>query len=215
MVTVYMRQIRVPPGQTVLIDDVSWEEFEAILEELGNHRGTRLAYHQGTLEIMAPLPEHEKAKVVISDLIKILLDEYDMAWESLGSATFRRADMAAGLEPDDCFYIQHHTIMIGRDRVDLHVDPPPDLALEVDSTSPTQLQAYAALRVPEIWRYHDRTLHVYVWRDQQYVLVPHSPTFPNIPIPADMMPFVEMSRTTGTAPALRAFRQWVRAQKGV
>ncbi len=144
MVTLQVRQIRVPPGQTVLIDDVSWEEFEAILEELGDHRGTRLAYNKGTLEIMAPLPEHEKAKVVISDLIKILLDEYDMSWESLGSTTFQRADMAAGIEPDDCFYIQHHAVMIGRDRVDLTIDPPPDLALEVDLTSQTQLRAYEA-----------------------------------------------------------------------
>lgn len=215
MVTLHMRQIRVPPGQTVLIDDIRWEEFEAILEELGDHRGTRLAYHQGTLEIMAPLPEHEKARVVLSDLIKILLDEYDMAWESLGSTTFRREDMAAGIEPDDCFYIQHHAVMIGRDRVDLTTDPPPDLVLEVDITSRTQLRAYEALRVPEIWRYHDRTLHVYVWRDEQYILSPHSPTFPNTPIPEGMMQCIEMSRTTGTAPALRAFRQWVRAHKGV
>lgn len=215
MVTLHVRQIRVPPGQTVLIDDVSWEEFEAILEELGDHRGTRLAYNKGTLEIMAPLPEHEKAKVVISDLIKILLDEYDMSWESLGSTTFRREDMAAGIEPDDCFYIQHHAVMIGRDRVDLTIDPPPDLAIEIAITSQTQLRAYETLRVPEIWRYHNRTLHIYVWRDEQYVISPHSPTFPKIPILEGIMRFVEMSRTTGTTPALRAFRQWVQEHKCV
>jgi Uma2 family endonuclease len=76
------------------------------------------------LEIVSPLPEHAKAKVVMSDLIKILLDELDIPWESLGSTTFRREEMAAGIEPDDCFYIQHQDVMVGKDRIDLTVAPP-------------------------------------------------------------------------------------------
>jgi Uma2 family endonuclease len=79
MVTLRLRQLHVPPGQRVLIEQVSWPEFAEIVEELGDHRGTRVAYSQGTLEIVSPLPEHEKAKVVIGDLIKILLDELDTA----------------------------------------------------------------------------------------------------------------------------------------
>jgi Uma2 family endonuclease len=84
MVTLQLKQIRVPPGQRVLLEDISWQEFEAILNELGEHRGSRVAYSQGTLEIMVPLPEHERAKVIIGDLVKILLDELDLNWESLG-----------------------------------------------------------------------------------------------------------------------------------
>jgi len=209
MVTLRLRQLHVPPGQRLLVEDVSWPEFEAIVEELGNHRGTRVAYSQGTLEIVSPLPEHEKAKVVISDLVKILLDELDMPWESLGSTTFRREDMAAGIEPDDCFYIQHHAVMVGKDRVDLTVDPPPDLVIEVDVTSPTALRAYEALQVPEIWRYHNRILQIAVWQDDHYVASPRSPTFPHVPVIEGIMQFVEMSRRRGTAPALRAFRHWV------
>jgi Uma2 family endonuclease len=148
MVTLHLRQLHVPPGQRVLVEDVSWPEFTAIIEELGEHRGTRIAYSQGTLEIVSPLPEHEKVKVVISDLIKVLLDELDMPWESLGSTTFRREDMAAGIEPDGCFYIQHQAVMVGKDRLDLTVDPPPDLVIEVDVTSPTALRAYEASKWP-------------------------------------------------------------------
>ena len=122
MVTLQLRQLHVPPGQRLLIEDVTWADFEAVVEELGEHRGTRLAYSQGVLEIVSPLPAHEKAKVIISDLVKILLDELDMSWESLGSTTFRRAEMAAGIEPDDCFYIQHHAAMVGKERLDLRVD---------------------------------------------------------------------------------------------
>ncbi len=206
-----LRQLDVPPGHRVLLRDVSWHEFERILDELGEHRGMRLAYSGGTVEIVTPLPEHEQAKVIIGDLLKALMDELDMAWESLGSTTFTREDMTAGIEPDDCFYIQHHALMIGRERLDLTVDPPPDLAIEVDVTSTTQLHAYEALGVPEIWRYADRQLYIYVLQDGRYVVAPGSPTFPDIPILEGMSRFIEMSRTAGTSPTLRAFRQWVRA----
>lgn len=124
MIMLRLQQIRVPPGQRILLEAISWHEFETIVEELGEHRGTRIAYSKGTLEIVSPLPEHEKARVVISDLLKVLLDELDMPWESLGSTTFRREEMTAGIEPDDCFYIQHQAAMVGKDRIDLAVAPP-------------------------------------------------------------------------------------------
>jgi Uma2 family endonuclease len=210
MITLRLQQIRVPPGQRILLEAISWHEFEAIVEELGEHRGTRIAYSKGTLEIVSPLPEHEKAKVIISDLLKILLDELAMPWESLGSTTFRREEMAAGIEPDDCFYIQHQAAMVGKDRIDLAVDPPPDLVIEIDVTSTTALQAYAALQVPELWRYHDRALQIFVLCDDTSVPSPRSPTFPHIPVVEGVTQSVEMSRTVGTAPDLRALRQWVR-----
>ena len=212
MVTLQLRQIRVPPGQRVLLEDISWQEFEAILNELGEHRGNRVAYSQRTLEIMAPLPEHERAKVIIGDLLKALLDELDLNWESLGSTTFKREDMNAGIEPDDCFYIQNHRLMIGRDRIDLTVDPPPDLAIEIDVTSKTQISAYEALKVPEIWRYENGNLEINLLQAQEYVKSQTSPTFPTFPVIEGISQFVEISRTKGTSPALRAFRKWVREQ---
>lgn len=212
MVTLQLRQLSVPPGHRVLLHDVSWQEFEEILEELGEHRGTRLAYSRGTLEIRMPLPEHEKTKVVIGDLLKILLDEPGMAWEPFGSTTFKREDMVQGIEPDDCFYIQNHARMIGKDRVDLAVDPPPDLAIEVDVTSKTQLTAYEALKVPEIWRYDKGKLQINLLRNSKYIQSQNSPTFPNLPVVEWVSQYIEMSRTTGTSSALKAFRQCVKEQ---
>ena len=90
----------------MLLEDISWQEFEAILNELGEHRSSRVVYRQGTLEIMVPLPQHERAKVIIGDLVKILLNELDLNWESFGSTTFKHEEMTAGVEPDDCFYIE-------------------------------------------------------------------------------------------------------------
>lgn len=212
MVMLQLRQLDVPPGQRVLFRQVTWAEYEAILVELGEHRSTRLAYSEGTLEIVAPLPEHEKAKVVIGDLLKALLDELDMNWESLGSTTFRREEMSVGIEPDDCFYIQNHALMIGRDRIDLTIDPPPDLAIEIDVTSKTRLSAYEGLRVPEIWRYQNRKLQINVLQAGKYMESQASPTFPDLPVVAGISQYLEMSRTAGTAPAIRAFRHWVREQ---
>lgn len=212
MVTLQLRQIRVPPGQTIILEDVSWQVFEAILNELGEHRGNRVAYSQGTLEIMAPLPEHERSKVIIGDLVKALLDELDLNWESLGSTTFKRKDKNAGIEPDDCFYIQNYKLMIGKEKIDLDVDPPPDLAIEIDVTSKTQISAYEALKVPEIWRYENRNLEISLLQGEQYVKPQTSPTFPNFAV-IDIIPrFVEMARTTGMSSALKEFRKWVKEQ---
>ncbi|MBO3459805.1 Uma2 family endonuclease [Aetokthonos hydrillicola Thurmond2011] len=210
MVTLQLKQIQVPLGQRVILEEISWKEFEAVLAELGEHRSSRVAYSQGILEIMVPLPEHEKAKVIIGDLVKILLDELDLCWEPLGSTTFKREDMAAGVEPDDCFYIQNYKLMIGKERIDLTVDPPPDLAIEIDVTSKTKVSAYRALKVPEIWRYENRKLEINLLQEDEYVKSETSLIFPGFSVIQEIPRFVEMARTTGTTLALRAFRQSVR-----
>jgi Uma2 family endonuclease len=212
MVTLQLKQIRVPAGQRIILEDVSWQVFEAILNELGEHRGSRVAYSQGTLEIMAPLPEHERAKVIIGDLVKALLDELNLNWESLGSTTFKRKDISVGIEPDDCFYIQNYQLMIGKDRIDLRVDPPPDLAIEIDVTK-TQISAYQALEVPEIWRYESKNLEINLLQGEQYIKSLTSAIFPGFPVNEIIPRFVEMARTIGTSSALRSFRQWLREQR--
>ncbi|MBD2724954.1 Uma2 family endonuclease [Nostoc sp. FACHB-892] len=212
MVTLQLRQLSVPPGHRVIVHDVKWQEFEAILEELGEHRTSRLAYSHGTLEMRMPLPKHEKAKVIIGDLVKILLEELEINCETFGSTTFKREDMAFGVEPDDSFYIQNHAQMIGKERIDLTIDPPPDLAIEVDVTSKTQLDAYEALQVPELWRYEDGKLQINILQDGKYIESKISSTFPNLFIIEVIPRFVEQSQTLGRSPTLRAFRQWIRKQ---
>lgn len=212
MVTLQFRQLDVPPGQRVLLHRVSWQEFEAILDEIGEHRNTRLAYSRGTLEIVAPLPEHEIAKGIVGDLVKILLEELELDCEVYGSTTFKRSDMEQGIEPDESFYIQNQAQMVGRDRIDLTVDPPPDLAIEIDVTSKTQLAAYQALGVPELWRYENRRLRIDLLQNGQYVQSDSSLTFPDLPVIDLITEYVHRSRTIGRSPALRAFRLWVKEQ---
>ncbi len=114
--------LHLEPGQKVTLQPVSWEGFEAILSQLEERRSSRIAYADGILEIMAPLPEHERAKVLLADLVKTLLKAQKRQWEPLGSTTFKREEMKAGIEPDDCFYIQNYKAVIGKNRLDLTVE---------------------------------------------------------------------------------------------
>lgn len=210
MVTLQLRQLDIPLGQRLLLHDVSWSEFEAILAELGEHRAARLAYNQGSLEMRMPLPEHEVNKELIGDMVKILLEELEIDCECFGSTTFKRETKKSGVEPDQCFYIQNHQEMRGKRRVDLTVDPPPDLAIEIDVTSKTQLDAYEALQVPELWRYENNQLQINVLEDGKYVNCPSSRIFPGLPIVELIAEFVSQSVTLGRSPTLRGFRDRIR-----
>jgi len=211
MVTLQLRQLTVPPGQRLLIHDLNWSEFEAILDELGEKRASRIAYSDGILEIRMPLPEHEVDKELIGDLVKILLEELEIDCECFGSTTFKKKEANSGLEPDQCFYIKNHQQMRGKRRLNLAIDPPPDLAIEVDVTSKTQIDAYTRLGVPELWVYEGTELKIYLLEAGQYQNSTTSPTFPNLPILAWVAEVLEQSRAIGRSPALRAFRQTVRS----
>ena len=211
MVTLQLRQLVVLPGQRIQLQDVNWSEFEAILDELGDKRASRIAYSDGVLEIRMPLPKHEKAKVLIGDMVKILLEELDIDNEGFGSSTFKRRDTGKGIEPDDCSYIENSAQIVGKDRIDLTIDPPPDLAIEVDVTSKTGLDAYQALGVPELWRLDEGLLRISVLQDGQYQDANISPHFPDFPIIEIVSEFLERNQTERRSEILKAFRQWVRS----
>ena len=210
MVQLKLKQLSVPPGQNVILKDVSWQEFEAILEELGEHRAARLAYNDGTLEIMTPLPEHEDNKQIIGDLVKALLEELDIEFRSLGSTTFKNKIVAQAVEPDQCFYIQNEAAIRGKKRIDLTVDPPPDLGIEVDITSRTHPSIYEALRVPELWRFDRGKLEINILRNGNYVESEYSFNFPRMPLVEVIPRYLEQSKTAGRNATLKAFRIWVR-----
>lgn len=207
-----LKRIHVPPGQRVLLRDVTWQELEAILEDLGEHRAARIAYDRGILEIMAPLPEHEYDKEIIGDLVKALLEELSTEFISLGSTTFKNQAMAQGIEPDQCFYIKNESKIRGKKRLDLAVDPPPDLALEIDITCRTHPNIYEALKVPELWRFDRGKLQINVLQDGHYVESQQSLNFPRFPLIEAIPQYLEQSTTAGRNATLKAFRVWVQKQ---
>jgi Uma2 family endonuclease len=135
--------------------DVSWETYEHLLKDLENKSSPRLAFDQGVLEIMSPHLEHESTNRALAALIEITLEELECEFENGGSTTFKRETAMRGFEPDSCFYIQNVERIRGKTKIDLEVDPPPDLIIEIDITSDSldKFELYKALGVPEVWRY--------------------------------------------------------------
>jgi Uma2 family endonuclease len=207
-----LNRFEVLPGQRLVLRDVTWPEFEAILEELGERRSSRIAYSQRTLEIVMPLPEHEDTKEIISDLLKALLEELDIEFRCLGSTTFKQPE-AEGLEPDQCFYIQNEAAIRGKKRLKIGIDPPPDLALEVDITSRTYPEIYAALGVPELWQFSQGRLQIKVLRDGKYEAVSESPNFPGFALADQMLELLEQSAIVGRNAVIKSFRAWVQCQR--
>lgn len=213
MVTIQLRQLEVPPGQRLVLRDVSWAEFNAILAELGEQRSTRIAYDHGLLEIMAPLPEHEYFKETMGDAVKDISEELDLDYESYGSTTWRKQAAQAGIEPDNCFYIQNEALVRGKLTLDLDQDPPPDLALEIDLTSKSvhRFPIYARLGIPEIWCYDQGQLTVYRLQSGDYQSVAQSLVFPMLKV-QELPSLIEAHRTQGRLALRRAVRAWVREQ---
>ncbi len=209
---VAVQQIQVPSGQRVVLRDISWQDFETILEDLGSDRHSRIAYHQDLLEIMAPLPEHEVSKVLITNFLEILLEELNLEFWSLGSTTFKDQFRQQGIEPDNCFYIANEARVRGKDRLDLSIDPPPDLALEIDVTSRTHPEIYAALGVPELWQMEKGKLKIKLLQNSRYVEVATSPNLRNFPITEILPKYLEDAKSLGRNQTMRAFRAWVREQ---
>ncbi len=209
--TTFISHLEVQAGQRVYLRDINWQEFEQILIELGEKRATRIAYQNGDLEIRMPLPEHERYKVLISDFLKILLEELDLDWESLGSSTFKKESMLAGIEPDDCFYIKNCRAVTGIKPLDLTIDPPPDLAIEIDLTSRTQVNAYKALGVPEIWQHRNGKLVIFILNDGEYSESKTSSVFPQISIISGISAILNRGSNLMMSDARKEFRKWVQA----
>lgn len=193
-------KIHLSPGSVMTIPEVSWQEFESILQELGERRSARISYSNSTLEIMVPLPEHEIPRDLISDIVKILLKKMGKRYQPFGSTTFKK-EGRAGVEPDACFYIQNYQQMIGRRRLETN-DPPPDLAIETDVTSKTTLEAYEAICVPELWIYDSGHLKIYVFENGRYIESDTSPVLPEIAVTQIVPAIVERSWKVGSYQAL-------------
>ena len=160
---------------------------------------------------MSPLPEHEKVKKQIADMFAFLAVELDVPMCRLGSTTFRREDLAKGLEPDECYYIQNEPAVRGKRTIDLPDDPPPDLVVEVELTSWSidRMAIYASLGVPEVWRWRADRLAFLHLVDGQYRPAAMSLAFPWL-ASADVQRFVRVDTENETA-LLRSWRDWVRA----
>jgi Uma2 family endonuclease len=209
-----MIKTRIPERQRLILDNVSWEEYTRLLRTFeGRH--LRLTYDRGRLEIMTLSYEHEISGDFLGRMVVTLTEELNLPIRGGGSTTFRRRKKKKGLEPDNCFWIAHEAEVRNLKVIDLRKDPPPDLSLEVDvsRSSMNRMAIYAALNVPEVWRWNKDGLAFLVLRpDGEYEIVNNSPTFP-LPIsPADLEPFVAMRSQMDDNAVIRHFRAWLQTK---
>lgn len=214
--TILLRPTVPPLEGHLVLEDVSWDYYERTLQELDEAgSNVHVTYDRGRMELMSPLLEHEAPKKWIARLIEVYAMEKDIPICLCGSMTCRREDLQRGLEPDECYYVRH--MPRSRKRIDLRRDPPPDLAVEVDITSrsiPRQ-PIYAALGVPEIWRYADEELAVLRRQSNgRYKIAPRSLAFPDLPTKqfSGYVRRVPDSDPAESHRVLKEFQQWARGQ---
>lgn len=195
----------------VVLKGIDWQTYEH-LRDMPENRKIRMTYHEGVLELMSPSKRHERLGKLIGRMVEMWALEFKIPLQSCGSTTFRREAMMAGLEPDECYYVANERAVRDREDVDLSIDPPPDLAIEVDITSSSidHLRIYAELGVPEVWRCDGETLEIHVLSGAgQYIEQDHSPTFPQL-LPGDVMRFLAQRNDMDETSLIESFRTWIR-----
>ncbi|NER22957.1 MAG: Uma2 family endonuclease [Symploca sp. SIO1B1] len=193
-----------------LFRSLDWQRYQMLRETLSRDRNIRFIYMHGTLEVTMPLEIHEFSARLIEKFIWILVVELRMKMKTMGSTTLDKEELDKSAEPDDAYYIQNQPLVAGRD-VDLERDPPPDLVVEVDITHTdiNKLQLYAALGIPEFWRYNGEVWRIYSLHDGEYQEVEVSPTFSLVP-KVKLYEFLATARQDEVEAEL-ALREWLRS----
>ncbi len=204
--TISSRGVELSPGGEVVLRHQTWDDYESILHSRHGKAAVRVKYNAHTREIrlMAPLPKHANLSQSLSAIAQALLRHFGMDWQGFDPVTLKRFG-EVGLEPDACFYIANRHAILGKERIDLAEDPPPDLAIEVDETSATRPEDYAPTRIGELWIYGDGQLFIYVFDGHRYVERSESPIFPNLPLVEWIPKYLRRSWTSGSSVALREF----------
>ncbi|HVA46745.1 MAG TPA: Uma2 family endonuclease [Pirellulales bacterium] len=194
-----------------VLHDIDWGTYTRLLRAFERRRRFRLTYDRGMLEIMSPLWEHEKSAYLLGRFIDVVTEELRLLCEPGRTVTLRRRRKSRGLEPDNCYWIANAGRLAGKTRLDLRVDPPPDLAIEVDLThsSLDRMSIYAALGVPEVWRATCEGLTFNILEAGVYQVRTHSLSLPRL-ASADLVPVLAQLGRTDTTALVAQFRDWVR-----
>jgi Uma2 family endonuclease len=197
----------------VVLRDISWQTYTSMLRDLGDHRNARLAYNQGVLEITMPSDRHEALKHLLERVVIALTEELDLPLRGAGSTTFNRSDLRRGAEPDASYYIQNARRVHSK-TIDLQLDPPPDLVIEIDLSHPSAIKMpiYAALAVPEIWIASEDSLAIYVLQEEQYVKLSQGLAFPKVTA-EQLGNWLRQLDTDDAHTIIRDLREWIRRHR--
>jgi len=208
-----MATATVTQEQRVTLHCVSWEAYVGIGEWL-REQPIRLTYSQGSLEIMTLSLDHEQAKTLLARMLETLTLELNIDVKSGGSTTCKREDLERGLEPDECYWIEHEPQMRSKSDYAPETDPPPDLAIEVEISRNVlnRLKIYAALGIPEVWRYDGQAVQILLLGPKgEYQASSTSKALPQVPV-AECARFLALRNNLSETQLIRQFRDWVRQE---
>jgi Uma2 family endonuclease len=207
--------------QRIILPNVSWQQFEQLLTELGIERQVRLTYSRGKLEMMTPVEAHERCSKLLESLILVLMDELFMQVTTIAPVMLKHFELGYATEPDACYYFRNDATLRHKTELLIPQDPPPDLLVEVALTKSTidKLPLYAMLGVREVWRYITTagddvlkgSLMIYHLQGDDYLEKRTSLNFPFLPA-TRILDFLEQSDSMSLASALRVLRAWIQEQ---
>lgn len=156
--------------QTVVLHNISWNSYKTISDTLQNETPAHFTFDRGKLEIMVLSLKHENLKKILAMLFERLSEFLEIEIFAGGSTTFQRQDLERGFEPDECYYIKNASVMRGKNEVNLDIDPPPDLTIEIDikHSSLNRMSIFAAIGISEVWRYDGENLFIYLLENGEY-----------------------------------------------
>lgn len=193
----------------VVLPNISWQTYQAIVDDIGDRSSVRLVYDLGVLEIRMPSDIHEAINRLLARIVGVLAEQLDLPLKEFGSVTLNRGDIKKGAEPDSSFYIQNADRIRGN-RIDISIDPPPDLIIEVDITnsSTRSFAVYQQLGIPEVWRFANGSVKIFQLQDRDYIECEFSAIFTMIS--GDILGrFLQMSATENSTSIVRAVRKWL------
>jgi len=208
-----MSTIHALAEQRVVLNDVTWETYLALATET-DRPGKRIAYDQGVMEIMSPGILHENAGRLIGRMVEVFTEELNIEAAAVKSTTFRRSDKKRGFEADESFYIANESAIRGKHHIDLSIDPPPDLVIEIDisRTSMNKFAIYGGLEVPEVWIYDGQSLIVYLHaKGPNYDMANQSAALQRFPL-TEAVRCLDRRHQLSQTELIRGFRGYVRRQ---
>ena len=202
-----------PAESRTLVENVRWETYVALSDD---RRGAvpRMTYDRGAMELMSPRKEHEKIKTLLGRLVAVFAEVRGIEIESVASTTFRREDLDRGFEADESYYIEHANAIRAKEEIDLAIDPPPDLVIEVEITSSAirKLDLFAAIGVAEVWRHDGNKLRLFHLQAGDYKEMGTSAVLPGFPVAAAQSVLSERRRR-GEIALVREFRSNIEDQR--
>jgi Uma2 family endonuclease len=194
-------RIQMPPGAVMRIPG-TWEDYCQLRDSRGDGSIPRLKYHPGEILLMSPLPRHGREANILADIVKVLLESQDRNYEAFTPITMDLPEVS-GIEPDYCFYIDNWQAVVGKDRIDWQLDPPPDLVIEIDVTSYTSELDFLPYNVPEVWLFKNDRLTIYQLADGQYRVSENSRYFSELSLQNTIDLCMATAKAKGTGIAMR------------